>query len=188
MASGALPLPRLKITSSSKTASWWTAGRAERHPEGTYYIEWYENGVRRRQSVKDSAEVLEHARRKAIELDAGKAGIEIAESEEGERIRVRDAVDTYLKEIEPPQREPKTYTAYKHCLELFAQTCRKTYIQEITREDLLGFIRKLYEVGCGPRTAYNRAVSLSAPQVDRHSGIAAQAGLAEICRSNSVDL
>jgi hypothetical protein len=33
-------------------------GRAERHPEGTYYIEWYENGVRRRQTVKDSTEVL----------------------------------------------------------------------------------------------------------------------------------
>lgn len=104
-----------------------------------------------RQSVKNSAEVLEHARRKAIELDAGKAGIEIAESEEGERIRVRDAVATYLKEIEPPQREPKTYKAYKHCLELFAQTCRKTYLQEVTRDDLLHFIRKLYELGCGQR-------------------------------------
>lgn len=67
-------------------------GNPERHAEGTYYIEWYENGVRRGQSVKDSAEVLEHARRKGIELDAGKAGIEIAESEEGECIRVRDAV------------------------------------------------------------------------------------------------
>jgi hypothetical protein len=184
MASGALPLPRLKITSSSKTASWWTAGRAERHPEGTYYIEWYENGVRRRQSVKDSAEVLEHARRKAIELDAGKAGIEIAESEESERIRVRDAVDAHLKEIEPPQREPKTYTAYKHCLELFAQTCRKTYLQEVTRDDL-----QLYELGCGPSHSVQPGCDrLPAPQVDRHSGIAAQAGLAEICRSNSVDL
>ena len=76
----------------------------------------------------------------------------------------------YLKEIEPPQREPKTYTAYKHCLELFAQTCRKTYIQEITREDLLGFIRKLYEVGCRPRTAYNRAVIVS--QLLKLNGIA----------------
>jgi integrase len=145
-------------------------GKTERHAEGTYYIEWYENGIRRRQSVKDSAEVLEQSRRKAIELDAGKAGIEIAESEEGERIRVRDAVAAYLKEIEPPQREPKTYKAYKHCLELFAQTCRKTYLQEVTRDDLLHFIRKLYELGCGPRTAYNRAVIVS--QLLKLNGIA----------------
>ncbi len=98
----------------------------ERHAEGAYYIEWYENGVRRRQSVQDSGAVLEQARRKAIELDAGKAGIEVADPQEGDRTRITDAVANYLKEIEPPQREPKTYIAYKYCLELFAQICRKT--------------------------------------------------------------
>jgi hypothetical protein len=31
----------------------------------------------------------------------------------------------------------------------------------VNREDLLAFIRKLYELKCGPRTAYNRAVIVS---------------------------
>lgn len=132
-------------------------GKAERHPEGTYYIEWYEDGKRRRQSVKDSGEVLEQARRKAIALDAGKAGLEIATETNGDRVGLADAVTSYLKEIEPPQREPKTYTAYKYCLELFQSNCSRTYIQDVTREDLLAFIRKLYDMGCGARTAYNRA-------------------------------
>lgn len=52
----------------------------------------------------------------------------------------------------------RIYVAYKHCLELFAQNCRKTYLHNVTREDILAFIRKLYDAGCGPRTAYNRAV------------------------------
>ena len=43
----------------------------------------------------------------------------------------------YLKEIEPPQREPKTYTAYKYCLQLFAEHCSKTYLQDVVRDDLL---------------------------------------------------
>jgi integrase/recombinase XerD len=60
-----------------------------------------------------------------------------------------------------PQREPKTYIAYKYCLELFASNCAKRFIQDIKREDLLAFIRNLYELGCGPRTAYNRAVIVS---------------------------
>lgn len=150
-------------TSNNKLKMDWVLidGNPERHHEGTYYIEWYENKRRCRQSVKDSAEVLEQARRKAIELDAGKAGIEIADVGGSDRVRVADAVSDYLKEIEPPQREPRTYGAYKHCLELFAQNCRKTYLQDVTREDILGFIRKLYDVGCGPRTAYNRAVIVS---------------------------
>ena len=63
--------------------------------------------------------------------------------------------------MEPPQREPKTYVAYKYCLELFANTCAKRLVQDVKREDLLAFIRKLYELNCGPRTAYNRAVIVS---------------------------
>ena len=150
-------------TSNNKLKMDWVLidGKPERHPEGTYYIEWYENKRRCRHSVKDSGEVLEQARRKTIELDAEKAGIEVADVDGGDRVRVADAVADYLKEIEPPQREPKTYKAYKHCLELFAQTCRKTYVQDVQREDLLQFIRKLYELNCGPRTAYNRAVIVS---------------------------
>ncbi|HEY6252405.1 MAG TPA: hypothetical protein VI685_20820, partial [Candidatus Angelobacter sp.] len=103
-------------------------GEPQRHAEGTYYIEWYEDGKRRRQSVKDSSEVLEQARGKAIALDAGKTGLEIADADDGqpERVRLADAVAAYLKEIEPPQREPKTYTAYKYCLELFRANCAKT--------------------------------------------------------------
>ncbi|HLJ27488.1 MAG TPA: site-specific integrase [Candidatus Angelobacter sp.] len=132
-------------------------GKPQRHAEGTYYVEWYEDGQRRRQSVKDSADVLEQARRKAIALDAGKTGLEITEEEENAKLRLADAVTAYLREIEPPQREPKTYTAYKYCLELFRASCSKTYIQDVTREDVLAFIRKLYDMGCGARTAYNRA-------------------------------
>ena len=39
--------------------------------------------------------------------------------------------------------------------------CAKRFIQDVKREDLLAFIRKLYELNCGPRTAYNRAVIVS---------------------------
>jgi integrase len=39
----------------------------------------------------------------------------------------------------------------------FSGTPSKAYIQDIGRQDLLLFIRKVYELGCGARTAYNRA-------------------------------
>ncbi len=135
-------------------------GQAERHAEGTYYIEWYEAGRRRRQSVKDSAEILQQARRKVVELDAGKAGLEIADNENEKRVRLSDAVDAYLKEMEPPQREVTTYSAYKLHLQLFVDNCTKTYVQDVTREDLLAFIRKVYELGCGSRTARNRVTTV----------------------------
>jgi integrase/recombinase XerD len=136
-------------------------GKVEVHPEGYYYIEWWQDG-RKREQVKERAEVLDRARRKAIELEANRAGIEtVQENSNGKGITVAEAVASYLKDVEPPQREPKTYTAYKYCLELFAKHCTKRYVQDVKREDLLAFIRKLYELGCGARTAYNRAVIVS---------------------------
>jgi len=136
-------------------------GKVELHPEGYYYIEWWQAG-RKREQIKDRSEVVDRARRKALELEANRAGIEtVQESREGTAFTLAEAVACYLKDMEPPQREPKTYVAYKYCLELFSSHCAKRYVRDVKREDLLAFIRKLYELGCGPRTAYNRAVIVS---------------------------
>jgi hypothetical protein len=136
-------------------------GKVELHPEGYHYIEWWQDG-RKREQIKEWAEVVDRARRKALELEANRADIEtVQEIGSGKGLTVTEAVASYLKDMEPPQREPKTYVAYKYCLELFASTCAKRFVQDVKREDLLAFIRKLYELGCGPRTAYNRAVIVS---------------------------
>src|ERR1700687_1311723 len=133
-------------------------GKVELHTEGYYYIEGWE-GERKREQIKDRAEVVDRARRKALELEANRAGIEtVQENGNGRGPTVAEAVASYLQDIEPPQREPRTYQAYKHCLEVFANNCAKKFIQDVKREDVLAFIRKLYELGCGARTAYNRAV------------------------------
>lgn len=52
-------------------------GSAEVHSEGVYYIEWREDGQRRRQSISNRNLVLEHAHLKAVELDARGAGIAV---------------------------------------------------------------------------------------------------------------
>src|SRR5215472_1692975 len=52
-------------------------GHAEVRNEGVYYIEWRENGQRIRRSVSNCHHVLERARLKALELDAGAAGIHV---------------------------------------------------------------------------------------------------------------
>lgn len=51
------------------------SGRDEHHPEGRYYLKWYEGGKRRRQAVAGFDQVAEAARKRSIELDALRAGI-----------------------------------------------------------------------------------------------------------------
>src|SRR5260370_15191552 len=49
-------------------------GKVQLHAEGYYYIEWLQDG-RKREQIKDRAEVVDRARRKALELEANPRAI-----------------------------------------------------------------------------------------------------------------
>ncbi len=136
--------PSSNRTANSATKS-SVRGKVEAHPEGYYYIEWWQDG-RKREQIKDRVEVVDRARRKALELEANRAGIEtVQEIGSGKGLTVTEAVASYLKDGAAAART-QAYMAYKYCLELFANHCAKRFIQDVKREDLLAFIRKLYEL------------------------------------------
>ena len=82
-------------------------GTPQPHPEGKYFIEWREDGVRRRKSVGNiPSDILAEAQRQRALLDAKAAGIEVAESESKPATRqllVADAVGTVSSRREDEQ-------------------------------------------------------------------------------------
>ena len=93
------------------------SGDDEHHPEGGYYLEWYQEGKRRRQAVGDFSEVLEAARRKSIEVNAQKAGIiEAIPEPESQRVTIGQAIDEYLDFIKAHRKE-RTYVTYRYTLD-----------------------------------------------------------------------
>jgi len=138
-------------------------GSIEIHSEGTYYLEWWEGPKRKREAISDRARVPDLANRRALALEAARAGLEVGSDalNRGETVTqgipLDLAIQNYLDDIKPPQREPKTYAAYKYALDAFRKGCAKSSIEHIVRADLLQFIRGQYESGCSARTAYNRA-------------------------------
>jgi integrase/recombinase XerD len=72
------------------------------------------------------------------------------------KVLIAEAIESYLKDVEPPQREPKTYDEYRLVLEKFRETCSKRYVHEVNRDDCLGFMRHLYSLGNQARTVFNR--------------------------------
>lgn len=209
-------------------------GRVESHPEGSYYLDWRENGRRQREAIADRCDVCERARLKALEIEARRAGIAVAGQQDPPKTKpegpaatptasappapasnvfhalgnifapaleqavrselerlslnvglpvlpewngnahdrsagqaagqaaplrtppgttpedvdtIAKAIDTYLRDVEPPQREPKTYEEYKLVLEHFRLSCKKTRLKDIVRDDLKAFMRYLYAQG-----------------------------------------
>ena len=132
-------------------------GRPERHPEGSYYLEWREKGRRVRLSVgKDAQDAAARRQRKEAELRALNNGVSILpEPGDGHR-SVAAAVANFLEETELTKK-PKTLAAYTTALNYFSESCRKLYLHEIERYDLLkfaGFLRD--EKKQSPRSVYNK--------------------------------
>jgi len=79
MQSGSRYCP-VAVNSSGRIKSGWVIvnGNQERHPEGSYYLEWREKGQRKRLSVgKDAVVALNSQIRKVKELEARAKGLEV---------------------------------------------------------------------------------------------------------------
>jgi integrase/recombinase XerD len=141
----------------------WVSGREEHHPEGRYYLEWYESGRRRRKPVPAFEDVLQAARSKSIELNARKAGIlleapQAAPAPQAARLTLASAIDQYLEYVRA-QRSLRTYRTYRPTLDvLLRNSYTKIYVDEATREDLLKFMSDCFRLGLGSRTVYDKLV------------------------------
>ena len=132
-------------------------GSPEKHPEGAYYLEWREYGKRVRLSVgKDAQDAAARRQRKEAELNALNNGVSVLPENGDGHKTVAAAVAQFLEETELTKK-PKTLAAYTTALNYFTESCRKLYLYEIERHDLLkfsGFLRD--EKKQSRRSVYNK--------------------------------
>jgi len=139
----------------------FVAGHEERHPEGAYYLEWYDGAKRVRRSVgKDPAAAAARRHQKEQIFVSKAAGIRLAEDAESDSSLLGDAVAVYLDEIRKTKKH-KTWVAYKTALSYFLDSCSKARVADVDRSDLLeysAFLRDTKKLQ--PRTVYNKFESV----------------------------
>jgi integrase/recombinase XerD len=130
--------------------------KEERHPEGSYYISWYEKGKLRRISVgKDAGVAYARQQAKITELSAVNQGIEL-KKQDGPGNLLSIAITNYLDEIKLTKKK-KTLAAYTTALDYFAESCTKEYLSQVERKDMLQFAAFLRDVKeQSPRSVYNK--------------------------------
>jgi integrase len=148
------------VNSSGRIKSDWVIvnGNQERHPEGSYYLEWRDKGQRKRLSVgKDAVVAFNSQVRKIKELEARAEGLEVQlPKEDPNRAQLRSAMADFLKEIRL-SRKDKTWRGYKVAFAYFQQSCDKRCADEIERIDLLEFVAFLRDKKkLAPRTVFNK--------------------------------
>ena len=136
-------------------------GTAQQHLEGKYFIEWREDGARRRKSVGTiPSDILAEAQRQRALLDAKAAGIDVAKTEStppARQLLVADAAERYLRDVQM-NKAASTFRHYSHCLGLFKQSLAKTSMDAIDRDDMMDFQAYLYKLGLSARTVKHKTI------------------------------
>jgi integrase len=119
-------------------------GKEQVHPEGRYYIDFLQDGQRRRLAAGATAAEAaiaadQQTRTLTARRAAADAGITLPQSKPpaGSRL-LQEAVETYLLEIQAHKKK-KTHSAYRTALSYFLESCKKQTLEEIHRTDMLAF-------------------------------------------------
>jgi integrase/recombinase XerD len=132
-------------------------GKEQRHPEGSYYISWYDGKRLKRLSVgKDASTATARRLQKEAELNAVNNGLEVVPENGDGRHSLAGAVTEFLEETKLTKK-PKTLAAYKTALNYFTESCPKLHLEDIERRDLLKFAAFLRdEKDQAPRSCWNK--------------------------------
>ena len=119
-------------------------GKEQLHPEGRYYIDFLQDGQRKRLAAGASAAEAtiaadQQTRTLTARRAAADAGITLPQTKPAAGSRLlKEAVETYLLEIQAHKKK-KTHSAYRTALTYFLESCKKQTLEEIHRTDMLAF-------------------------------------------------
>jgi integrase/recombinase XerD len=130
-------------------------GDKERHPSGNYYLDYRLDGKRIRENVgEDFDTACDLLKKKRTELSAIAQGIPIAPGDSKNR-NLSETIADYLDEVKSVKKR-STHNAYSNSLAYFQQSCKKSWIEDVNRTDMLAFSVYLRETEeLSPRTVSN---------------------------------
>jgi integrase/recombinase XerD len=136
-------------------------GEPTHMPEGSYYMSFYQGKRCIRKSVgRDAAQAQARRGKKQAELklraEGTKAGLTVTAPEEETSLRLAEVAADYLDEVSR-RKDYKTFQAYSTAITYFQESCSKTLLSEITRDDLIRFADFLRDVKeQEPRSVHNK--------------------------------
>ena len=134
-------------------------------PDGSYFIEWREEGKRMRSPAGSTvSQALEAQRIKLAELAATEVGIlqryKPSQIPEAEPMRLSALIRRYLDQIDT-LKKPNTYRKYDAVLTRFDENFRGRELQQISNEELNEFVIKLRKSGLSANTVLHNIIIIA---------------------------
>jgi integrase len=133
-------------------------GRPVQTDQFLYQVRCYENRQLKYRNAGKNASDAETLRRRieaqtTVKADAVKAGLKVEANED--RRTISGSAAAYIRDAE--QREAMEAAAQARSVTAeFSKLCRRTYVDEVTRDDIFRFHTALRKRGCAERTIANK--------------------------------
>ena len=123
-------------------------GRRPGDLSGPFYLRYFCSERNRRvweQVGHDLVTAIASRDHKENVLTARAAGVAVSEPGDDERLKIDDAIAEYLRSGKAVRKNwrPKTILAYTRSLALFRESYRGTYLDDVGRKQVLGFVKYL---------------------------------------------
>jgi len=134
-------------------------------PDGTYFIEWRENGQRKREPAGiTAAQAIEAQRKRRHELEGRRwnptPAVADARAEAGANQPLQPLIDRYLGQIET-LKKPNTYRKYECVLKRFEEHFPGRKLMDISVEELNDFVVKLKKDGMSANTVLHNVIIIA---------------------------
>ncbi len=137
-------------------------------PEGRYYVEWYDEGARRREQAGSTvAQALEVQRRKKHQIDGLQLGLVSTRKlappppvpiDTGRALRV--LINRYLDQVDT-LKKPNTYRKYAAVLDRFADYFKDRQFESVSTDELNDFVVHLKKSGMEANTVLHNVVIIA---------------------------
>ena len=136
-------------------------------PEGRYYVEWYDEGTRRREPAGSTvAQALEVQRRRKHQIDGLQLGLVSVRQpasaptpiESGRSLRA--LINRYLDQVDT-LKKPNTYRKYEAVLDRFADYFKDRQFEGISIDELNDFVVHLKKSGMEANTVLHNVVIIA---------------------------
>jgi integrase len=126
--------------------------------DGVYCVLYYQGGKQRWEKVgPDPQDAVYAQERRKLYMQADNAGLKVADPSDDNKLSIAAAVADYLREIGKDivrgHKSQATLLLFRKTLADFTGGCRRTYIQDLTREDMIGYQDQLLKRGLSKNTA-----------------------------------
>jgi integrase/recombinase XerD len=149
--------PAVKGNSRLKPLWVMVDGKVDHHPEARYKVSWYDSGKKRFEDVGQDPDVaLATLNRREKSLEAKASGLTgLNDSEAKGRVLLSAAIAVYVDDAADGKKAKKTHSARKRTMDLFRESCNKTFVDQIDLRDMLNFKSHLRKQGFADRTVFN---------------------------------